>query len=92
MRRGPVGPSEGGRRGAAGRRRNKQTRAEYLREVRERAEWAIAFLKYAEAAGHPIVFRKADLVALRKFACAKGNDDKSRDHRNLVRGDRPGKN
>jgi hypothetical protein len=41
-------------------------RAEYLKQMRERAEWAVALVKYCEAAGHPIVFRKADLIALRR--------------------------
>lgn len=66
FKRGPIPPSESARRGAIERRRRAQARAEYLREVRERAEWAIAFLRYAEAAGHPIVFRKKDLLMLRK--------------------------
>lgn len=65
-RNGPILPRESARLGAIGRRRRAQARAEYLREARERAEWAIAFLRYAEAAGHPIVFRKADLLMLRK--------------------------
>lgn len=66
LRKGPVAPRESARLGVAWRRRRAQARAEYLREARERAEWAIAFLRYAEAAGHPIVFRKADLLMLRK--------------------------
>lgn len=68
FRKGPISRRESARLGAIGRRRSAQARAEYMREVRERAEWAIAFLKYAEAAGHPIVFRKADLLMLRKSA------------------------
>ena len=64
--RGPLPYSEGARRRNARNTVRKEERAKYLRETRERAEWGIALLKYLEAAGQPVVFRKADLIALRK--------------------------
>lgn len=66
MTRGPLSGEESAKRGAQWRKMRLENRAQYLREVREAAEWAIAFLRYAEAAGAPIVFRKRDLIALRK--------------------------
>ena len=62
---GPVPVKERSRRRKISLAVRKLERAKYLREVRERAEWAVALVRYCEAAGHPIVFRKADLIALR---------------------------
>lgn len=65
-KRGPLSPSESGKRKLRNSALRKEHRAAYLREVRERAEWGIAMLKLCEAMGWPVVFRKSDLIALRK--------------------------
>ena len=62
---GPVSHAEGAKRRIRNVTLRKEARQKYLLEVRERYEWTLALLKYCEAAGHPIVFRKADLIALR---------------------------
>lgn len=66
VKRGPVPAKEASARGKASQADRKRLRAAYLRDIRERAEWGITMLRWCEAMGHPIVFRKSDLIALRK--------------------------
>ena len=66
MKRGPVKRAEVTQRARRNRVLRARERSEYLRETRERAEWGVALLRYCEAAGYPVAFRKDDLIALRR--------------------------
>lgn len=66
MTKGPLPISECARRRKISMRNREKARAEYLKQQREQAEFGFAIFKLCEAMGWPIVFRKADLIALRK--------------------------